>query len=294
MSRNLDIVLTASAPAVWGTTYIVTSQMLPEGFPLTIALLRALPAGLVLLFFVRALPRPGMLGRVFILGGLNFAVFWALLFVAAYRLPGGLAATLGSIQPLFVVLLASRILDTPITRRALVASICGIFGVALLIRGPNASLDGLGLAAGLGGAFCMAAGTVFSRRWRGDTPLLTFTAWQLTAGGLLLLPLAIWFEPALPTLSALNLAGLIWLGLPGAVISYALWFRGVQRLAPDAVSTLGFLSPLVALATGWIILGEALTTIQLGGAAIILASVALAHYTGSNLLGAKTVRRPSI
>ena len=57
-------------------------------------MLRALPAGLLLLLFVRQLPQGVWWPRVFLLGALNFSVFWAMLFVAAYRLPGGVAATL--------------------------------------------------------------------------------------------------------------------------------------------------------------------------------------------------------
>ena len=73
----------------------------------------------------------------------------------------------------------------------------------------------------------MAAGTVLSRKWQANVSPLTFTAWQLTAGGLILLPIALFFEPALPALSATNLAGLAWLGLIGAALTYWLWFRGV-------------------------------------------------------------------
>lgn len=87
MSRSLDTLLAASAPAIWGSTYIVTTQMLPAGYPLTDAVLRALPAGLLLLAITRELPERAWLGRIAILGALNFAIFWAALFVAAYRLP---------------------------------------------------------------------------------------------------------------------------------------------------------------------------------------------------------------
>lgn len=103
MTRTTDTWLAATAPAIWGSTYIVTTLMLPDGYPLTIAMLRALPAGLILLVLVRQLPPVEWLGKVMILGALNFTIFWALLFVAAYRLPGGVAATLGAVQPLVVL-----------------------------------------------------------------------------------------------------------------------------------------------------------------------------------------------
>ncbi|KFL37355.1 DMT family transporter [Arenimonas donghaensis] len=273
MKRAIDIGLTALAPAIWGTTYIVTTELLPGGDPLTIAVLRALPAGLLLLLLVRRLPPPSQLGRVFLLGALNFAIFWACLFVATYRLPGGIAATVGAIQPLIVVLLARKALDEPIRAVAVAAALAGLVGVTMLVLGPDAGLDPLGLGAGLAGAASMAAGTVYSRKWRGDTPLLAFTAWQLAAGGLLLLPAAFWFGAPLPPMTPGSLAGLGWLSVIGAALSYVLWFNGIGRLAPSTVSAMGFLSPLVAVTAGWWLLGEALNPLQVAGAVLVLSSV---------------------
>lgn len=66
------VALTALAPIVWGTSYIVATEALPGWPPLVVAALRALPAGLLLLCFVRALPRGQWWWRATILGALNF------------------------------------------------------------------------------------------------------------------------------------------------------------------------------------------------------------------------------
>lgn len=273
VSETRDACLAASAPVIWGSTYIVTSQLLPAGYPLTDAVLRALPAGLILLILTRQMPPRAWLGRLAILGALNFAIFWSALFVAAYRLPGGVAATLGAVQPLIVLLLARAILGSPLTARGVLAALAGIGGVALLVLSPTAGIDGIGVAAALIGAVSMAAGTVLTRRWRPPVSALTFTAWQLTAGGLLLLPVVPLVEPALPGLTLANVAGFLWLGLAGAALSYVLWFRGIARLGPVAVTGFGFLSPLTAVLLGWVVLGEALTPLQMLGAAIVLGCV---------------------
>lgn len=277
MSRTTDLVLTALAPAIWGSTYFVTTAFLPDGYPVTVAMLRALPAGLLLLVIVRTLPGPAWWGRVFLLGALNFSVFWTLLFVAAYRLPGGVAATVGAVQPLIVVFLAYLFLRTPILLSSVLAAVGGMGGVALLVLGPEAGLDPVGIAAGLGGALSMAAGTVLSRKWRPPVSLLTFTAWQLTAGGLLLLPLAFWIEPPLPALTADNIIGFLYLGLIGAAFTYLLWFRGVGRIEPAALSALGFLSPVTALVVGWLLLGQELSRLQILGFFTVLVSVWLSQ-----------------
>ncbi|MDX2482072.1 MAG: EamA family transporter [Pseudodonghicola sp.] len=273
MSRTTDILLTALAPAIWGSTYLVTTEALPAGYPVTLAALRALPAGVLLLALTRCLPPRAWLGRVFLLGSFNFALFWVLLFVAAYRLPGGVAATLGALQAMIVIVMARGWLGTPIRAGAVAAAAVGVLGVALLLIGPEAELDFIGIAAGLGGAASMAAGTVFSRKWQPPVSALSFTAWQLTAGGLILLPIALIVEPPLPPLSATNLVGLGWLGLFGAATTYAIWFRGVARLEPGAVSMLGMMSPVTAVLLGWLWLGQSLSPVQLLGAGIVLGSV---------------------
>lgn len=275
MSRTLDLALTASAPVIWGTTYLVTTNLLPDGYPLTAAVLRALPAGLVLMLMTRSLPPVRWLGRLLVLGGLNFSVFWAALFIAAYRLPGGVAATLGAVQPLIVLYLSSLLLGTSLTARNLTAALAGICGVALLVLGPEAQLDGLGVLAALTGAVAMAMGSVLTRRWQPPVSALTFTGWQLTAGGILLLPVALIVEPALPPLSLANVGGFVWLGLFGAAFTYFVWFRGIARLGPATITPLGFLSPLTAVLLGWVVLGQALSPLQILGAIIVTGCVAL-------------------
>lgn len=273
MGRAVDIALTAIAPAVWGTTYLVTTEWLPDGYPLTVAALRALPAGLLLLALTRRLPPFGWIGRILVLGALNFTVFWGFLFVAAYRLPGGVAATIGALQPLFVMAMAHGLLGQTARPLTILAAVAGAGGVGLMLVGPESAYDPLGMVAAVVATLSMSAGTVLSRRWQPDVPVLVFTAWQLCAGGLLLSGLALFLEPALPPLSWAGLGGLVWLGLVGAALTYVLWLRGIARLEPQSVALLGMLSPVVAVALGWLLLGERLGFVQIFGAVMVLASI---------------------
>jgi len=284
MTRNTDLLVTAIAPVIWGSTYLITTEYLPAGYPLTVAMLRALPVGLLLLLVVRQLPSGIWWLKILLLGALNFSIFWWMLFVSAYRLPGGVAATVGAIQPLIVIILARLLLGFPISPLAIVAAMMGLGGVAILILTPQASLDPVGLAAGLTGAVSMAFGTVLSRRWRPQASLITFTSWQLVAGGLLLLPAAMWLEPALPALTQNNLLGFIYLGLIGAALTYILWFRGLSRLEPSSVSTLGFLSPLTAVAIGWVLLEQSLSLWQILAVIAVFMSVWLSQFASRRLI----------
>ncbi|MFB7616044.1 EamA family transporter [Kitasatospora sp. NPDC056181] len=280
MLRNrLGIVLvTALAPAVWGSTYLVTTELLPPNRPLLAAVLRALPAGLLLIAITRRLPKGSWWWRSLVLGALNIGAFMALLFIAAYRLPGGVAATVGAVQPLIAAGLSAGLLGDRLSLRTLLSGIAGVIGVSLLVLRANAQLDALGVAAALGGAVVMATGVVLSKRWTSPAPLLATTGWQLTAGGLMLAPVALLVEGAPPShLTGANLLGYAYLGLIGAAVSYALWFRGIRALPPTSVTFLGLLSPVVATALGWLVLGQDLSPVQGVGAVIVLGSLVAAQ-----------------
>lgn len=265
--------LTAVAPITWGSTYLVTTEFLPPHRPLLTAALRALPVGLLLLALCRRLPSGIWWWRTLVLGALNFGLFFALLFVGAYRLPGGVAATVGAIGPLVAALLAWLLLSERPSPYGLAAALAGVAGVALIVLGPAARLDLPGVAAALGATVSMAAGAVLTKRWGRPAPLLVFTAWQLLAGGIILALLTLAIEGLPPALTFRNLAGYTYLGLIGTALAYTLWFRGIERLGPTATSFLGLLSPVMALLLGFVVLRQSLSLMQGAGVALVLASV---------------------
>jgi probable blue pigment (indigoidine) exporter len=281
-TSRVDALMTALAPAIWGSTYIVTTELLPPDRPFTAALLRTLPAGVLLTLFSRRLPEQRGWGRLAVLAALNIGFFQAFLFVAAYRLPGGLAAVVGAIQPLLVMGLAWVLDRRQPARLAVWASVLGVVGMAALLLSPGAAWDPIGIAAALAGAACMAAGTYLTRRWRPDVPVLAFTGWQLLAGGLMLAPVAWAIDSPLPALSTVQVLGYAYLSIVGALLAYALWFRGIARLSPVAVSSLGLLSPLTAVVLGWALLGQAMTGLSLVGLLMVLGSILTVQWAMSS------------
>jgi probable blue pigment (indigoidine) exporter len=273
--RGRLVAATALAPAMWGTTYATTTELLPAGRPLLAATLRALPAGIALLAVTRVRPSRDWWGRLAVLGTLNVGAFFALLFVAAHRLPGGLAATLGAIQPLVAAGLAAAVLGERVRPRTIVAGALGIVGVALLVLRAKAGIDPVGVAAGLAGTTSMACGVVLTKRWGRSLPLLAATGWQLLAGGVLLAPLTLVVEGLPPVPTPAGVAGHLWLGLAGTAVAYTLWFRGVEQLPVQQVSLLGLLSPLVATGVGWAVLGQSMTPGQLVGAGVVLSALGI-------------------
>ena len=294
MNRFFDICLTALAPVVWGSTYLVTTELLPPDRPLLAGALRALPVGVLIVAGFGRLPKGLWWRRVLVLGGLNIGLFFALLFVAAYRLPGGVAATLGAIQPLLVAFLAWFGLSQRPTALTVGSGVVGVVGVGLLVLSPGMQLDTWGVLAALGGAVSMAAGIVLARRWVRPVPLLLFTGWQLVAGGVFLGVLSLVFEGAPPALLPQNIAGYAYLALVGTGLAYTLWFRGIERVGVS-VSFLGLLSPIIATALGYGFLGERLEPVQVLGAALILGSVLAGQWEaqrgGSKVAYPRALRR---
>ncbi|MFC7974422.1 EamA family transporter [Streptomyces cinereoruber] len=274
--RAAFVALTALAPISWGSTYYVTTEFLPPDRPLFTGLIRALPAGLLLLALTRKLPTGAWWGKAAVLGTLNIGAFFPLLFLAAYRLPGGIAAVVGSVGPLFVVGLAALLLGDRPTVRTLLTAVAAAFGVSLVVLQAGAAFDLVGVAAGLLSALSMAAGVVLTKRWGRPEGVgaLAATGWQLTAGGLVILPVALLVEGAPPALTGTNLAGYAYLAFGNTAISYVLWFRGIERLSASSVTLLGPLSPVTAAIIGWVALGQALGPVQLLGMAIALGATA--------------------
>lgn len=273
-NRAALIAATALAPIAWGTTYVTTTEFLPPDAPMLTALLRALPAGLLLLAITRTLPRGAWWWKASVLGFLNVGAFFPLLFIGAYRLPGGVAATVGAIQPLIVVALAHVWLGERATVVKLAAGAAGIVGVALLVLTPAARLDAVGVAAAVAGAILMATGVALTKLWRPPVPPLTLTAWQLTAGGVFLIPIAA-FE-GLPDagFTTTNVLGYLWLGIAGTAVAYSLWFRGIGHLPVSVVTFLSLIVSISAAAIGWIWLGQSLTPLQILGGVLALGAIA--------------------
>lgn len=280
MNRSTkDLLLTALAPVMWGTTYVVTTEFLPADRPFLTAMLRALPAGLLLILLSRRLPRGSWWWKSAVIGTLNIAAFFALLFIATYRLPGGVAAVAAAVGPLVTAAATMLILHQKVSLRSWLLGFTGVVGVAMVVLTAEAELDPIGALAGIGGAVSMAIAVTLTKRWGmpKDAGPAALAGWQLTAGGLLLIPLAFAAEGAIPALTGTNVLGYLYLGLVNTALGYWLWFRGIGRLSIVPLSFLGLLSPLTAATVGWLALGQTFTPWQTAGFAVALAATITAQ-----------------
>jgi probable blue pigment (indigoidine) exporter len=208
-----------------------------------------------------------------VLGVCNIGLFFPLLFLGAYRLPGGLASTLQATSPLAVMALAAVVIGERAGRGRITAAAVGVVGVSLLVLRSPGHLDALGLLGAFGSVLASALGFVLIKGWTPPVDLLTLVSWQLVVGGLALLPVALLVEGPPPRLDGANVAGYLWLMVAGTGLAYWCWFTGLRAMPAGAVSLIGLLNPVVGTVLGVAVAGEAFGWPQALGMALVLGGV---------------------
>lgn len=274
-SRFGIILLTTVAPAAWGTTYIVTEKFLPPDRPLFAALVRALPVGLVLLVWRRQLPRGDWWWKATVLGLFNIGLFFPLIFVSAYYLPGGLASTVQAASPLAVMALAWLIIGERAALARIAAAFIGIAGVTLLVLKSPDGVTAIGLAGAIGSVLVSALGFVLIKRWTPPVDMITLVSWQLVVGGLALLPVALIVEGAPPAVDLSAVLGYAWIAIVGTGLAYVCWFTGLRAMPAGAVSLIGLINPVVGTALGVAFAHEAFGPAQALGVLLVIGGVVL-------------------
>lgn len=272
--------MTAIAPIAWGSTYVVTRNLLPPESPLWGGVLRALPAGLLVLLAARVLPRGSWWWRSLVLGTLNVGGFFVLVYIAGQRLPSSLAATLMSTSAACMLLFAWLLLRRRPRAAAVAGAGIGLIGVVVMFGVDVGGVDPWGVAASLGAMVASSIGFVLTARWGSDVPALPMTAWQLVAGSLVLLPAALLVEGAPPVLTLESTLGFAYVTLIATAVAYAAWFAGLRHLAPGVVGVIGLLNPVTGVALGVLLAGEAFGVPQAVGVALVLAGIALGALPG--------------
>jgi probable blue pigment (indigoidine) exporter len=272
--------LTVLAPISWGTTYVTITEFAPDGRPLLVAATRVLPASVALLLVgsVRQSSRPHGADwwRTAALSLCNFGAFFPLLIIAVYRLPGGVAAAAGGLQPLLVAGLSVPLANRRPTHVELAIGAIAAVGVAMVVVGPGADIDPVGVVAAIAANVSFATGVVLTKRWPSSSTGLGSTGWQLLLAGALLVPLAMAVEGTPPVLTATNVAALTYLALVATALAFLVWFSGIERLPAAAPPLLGLAAPVTGAMLGWLVLGQSLSPMQLVGFAIAFATIAYA------------------
>lgn len=296
LSRTSTGVLFGVASSVaFGAGGPFAKALIEAGFsPLQAVWLRLIGTVVVLVALCLALRRPGQPATmvrnrwpIVIYGLVAVAACQVLYFIAASRLPVGIAILLEFTGPVLVVAWEKLV------RRAHVApvSIAGVgvamAGLAIVVQiWSGVSLDALGLAAGLGAAAGNAAYFLLIDHLAGSVDPLTLTVGGMSVGLVVLLPLAApWSAPwgvlggAVP-LGSHRVPGwalAAFMVLISTVLSYLTGAAAVQRLSATVAAGLAYVEPASATVVAWVVLGERLSTIQIAGGAVVLGGAFLAQ-----------------
>ncbi|MFE4698336.1 EamA family transporter [Streptomyces sp. NPDC056738] len=269
------VALTAVAPVAWGANYFVTHEFLPADRPLYGAALRALPAGLVLLALCRRLPHGAWWWRSAVLGLLNMSVFFVLVYAASQLLSTSVASTVMAVAPLTMMLMAWPLVSERPRGAHLAGAAIGLGGVCLMLLSGVGAVSVPGVLASGAAMLVSSFGFILAKRWSAGVDVLDSTAWQLTAGGLFLLPVAAVVEGTPPALSAPTALAYGYVTLIATALAFAAWFTGLRHLPTGTVGLVGLLNPVTGVLLGTVVANEAMTVQQLGGLVLVLAGVVL-------------------
>lgn len=231
----------------------------------------ALVLGLVLRARGVAFPRGwGEWRAVAVMGLLNNALPFTFFALAQGAIGGGLAAILNAMTPMLTVLaLAAFAGERPGALR-IAGILCGFSGVAVMMDGA-AEGEGWAKLLCLGAAGCYALASVWGRRFVGmGIAPMALAFGQCASAAVILFPLLLWVR----VWEGVVAGPVVWGAVTGLVLlstalAYVIFFRLLGQVGPVNVQLVTFLIPLVAVALGWVLLGERLELRHLAGASLI-------------------------
>ena len=287
--------------ALWGTAMAAMKPLLVEAGPLTLAWMRLLPSGLLLLIAARLWRGSSGVDRrdwgwLLLFSLVDATVFQGLLARGLQSTGAGLGSVLIDSQPLLVALLARSLFGDAINPVGWLGLLVGLLAILCLglpapllrhwwLMGPEvfeAQAWSHGELWMLAAALAMAIGTVISRYACRHSDALAVTGWHMLLGGLPLLAgsalLPVWSAaapPFWPAWSGLEWVLMAYAGLFGSALAYGLFFWFANHGDLTSFTSLTFLTPVFALLCGVVLLEEQLQPLQWLGAALALVSVVL-------------------
>ncbi len=281
-SPSLDLkstIMLLVLAAVWGGSFFFAEVALSEIPPLTITLHRVFWAVPVLAVIVRlkgiTIPRSKRIwGAYLVMGALNNAIPFSLIFWGQTQIDSGLASILNGTTAMFAAGVAGVLLkDEPLTTRKIAGAALGIAGVAI-IMGPSALSDFNPSNLAQLAILCATLSYAFAGTWGkvalGRQPALMNAFGMLTGSTVLMIPIVLMTD-GLPTyaLSAPTWGALIGLATLSTVLAYVLYFAILARAGAANLLLVTLLIPPFAIGLGVLFLGERLASEAWFGFAVI-------------------------
>ena len=252
--------------AVWGGSFFFAEIALREVPPMTIALHRvfwALPVLALIVIIKRyTIPSsPKILGAYLVMGALNNAIPFSLIFWGQTQIDSGLASILNATTAMFAAVIAGLLLkDEPLTRNKIVGAALGLAGVAF-IMGPSAlrsfNPSNLAQLAILGATLSYAFAGVWGKTTLSGQPPLMNALGMVAGSSFLMIPIVL-LTDGVPSfdLSKTVWSALLGLSILSTVLAYILYFAILRRAGAANLLLVTLLIPPFAVSLGVVFLGE--------------------------------------
>ncbi len=280
--RTRDVLELLFLSVLWGGAYLFTRAAVPAFGPAPLVSLRLGIAALILLPILAwrgGLPQLWSRPRTLFMVGVPFtALPFMLMTWGALHITAGVSAVLNATAPMFAALVAYFVMKEHLGRWRVAGLGLGFVGVLWLMSGGPMSMrsgDGaLAVAAVLGTALIWSLGATYTRKHMVGVDALVTTTASVGVASLALAPLAWATWPEQPP-STRAWAEMAFLGIASSGLGMLMYFRLLRRIGAVRAMSVTFLSPLVAMVSGAIYLGEALTWQMVGGCAVVLLGTAM-------------------
>jgi drug/metabolite transporter (DMT)-like permease len=286
-ARTSDILLLVALAGVWGSAFTIIKVLLDDLSPAEIAAGRLALGAIAMIALLRLsgplrLPAASLIAPITLLSLLDTVIPYLLVGYAEGRIHSGTASVLISAMPLFTVLVAAGVLPDERLSASRIAGIAvGFGGVVLLAGSPSIGEGGrLGALAMVGAAASYGAGVVLARVLLRRIDAMALTAYKLLAGAGVAwsITAAAGDGGGFAALDARGIALLAVLGVVSTGISFAAYFRIVQRIGSVRASTVTYVIPVFGLLFGALTLGESIHATTLAGMTLIIGGVATVMY----------------
>ncbi len=283
LDRRLAEAAVLAVTVVWGVNYVVVKAAIGAFPPITFQFLRYAVATLALVAVLRwregsvGLPRRDMAAMA-VLGSIGYGVYQVLWAIGLLHTTAGNSALIVATSPVLTLLLSAAIRTDRMSRRRIAGVAVSLAGVALVVAatgglsvGVDATGDLLTLVASACWAVYVSFGAGILRR---HSPLRA-TTWSVAWGTMFLAIPGAWdgMTTAWAHVDALAWFGVVWSGLIAAALGSLVVLHAISLLGPVRITAFQFLSPVVAVATGAIWLGEEVRPGQVAGGLLIAAGI---------------------
>lgn len=269
---------------IWGWSFLFI-KVAVEGMPPTAVAAARITLGAIALHVVLrvrhdALPRTRTFWRHAAVSALFANILpFTMLAWGEQRITSALTAVLNAATPLFTALAGFLYLKTKIDQRGVVGLLAGIAGVAVAAGVGGSDLAGssiTGALAAVGAGACYGFALTYASRHQMSVSALVAATGQLTAGTVLLLPVAV----ATSIHDGIDLQphrvlAIALLGVVGTGLAYLIYYRSVAELGPTTTSLVTYMIPVIAVAVGVAVLGETFHVRVVVGGVMIIVGIAL-------------------